>query len=428
MHLPPNELYSAFSFIGKRATIHLIALFFLRMMNVARNTGTCLFMIWTGLGCLLQCINSIVWNKNMINRVPVYCDICNSLVAFNPFQVALNAAVPASSLCINRLLYRVASKKSAGTAEDRRFVIIDLLIGVGIPVLQMVLQYIVSENRYNIFEDIGPFFNTQTTLPAFFLFYGWPVLIGYLRSWHLSSLATVMTICAFYKHRRSHMRLSGHNGCRYLRLMAISTTEILGTVPLGHFTSCKMRSWVAGFTWKNDPQMAFGLEVFRWSLVACAFLFFALFGLSFEARERYYRLYKRINRSSALHETPHATPSLPYVKRNGDVTVPIRIMVQTARDKVNSSVSFALTDQPSVLSIPMETIRNSDSTTVEDLHSGAVSSFCTGKSFDEPGMQDAECQSNPPPAILLTGCLASVSPHFLGVPESMMSVHAASQH
>jgi hypothetical protein len=90
------------------------------------------------------------------------------------------------------------------------------------------------------------------------------------------------------------------------------------------------------------------------------------------------------------------------VKRlgNGDVTVPIRIMVQTARDKDNSSGSLTLIDQPSVLSIPMERIRSSNSTTVEDLHSGTVSSFCTGKSFDEPGMQDDECQSSPPPAML----------------------------
>ena len=27
----------------------------------------------------MQCINSIVWNKNMIDRAPVYCDIGNSL-------------------------------------------------------------------------------------------------------------------------------------------------------------------------------------------------------------------------------------------------------------------------------------------------------------------------------------------------------------
>ena len=45
--------------------------------GVAWNTGTCLYMIWTGLGCLLQCVNSIVWNKNTVNRAPVYCDICS---------------------------------------------------------------------------------------------------------------------------------------------------------------------------------------------------------------------------------------------------------------------------------------------------------------------------------------------------------------
>jgi pheromone a factor receptor len=57
-------------------------------------------------------------------------------------QVAQNVAIPATSLCINRLLYRVARMKSAVTtdAENRRIVIVDLLIGVGIPVLQMIAR------------------------------------------------------------------------------------------------------------------------------------------------------------------------------------------------------------------------------------------------------------------------------------------------
>jgi pheromone a factor receptor len=57
-------------------------------------------------------------------------------------QAALNVGVPASALCIHRLLYRVARMKSAGTtdAENRRIVLIDLLIGVGIPVLQMIAR------------------------------------------------------------------------------------------------------------------------------------------------------------------------------------------------------------------------------------------------------------------------------------------------
>jgi pheromone a factor receptor len=111
-------------------------------------------MIWTGLGCLLQCINSIVWNKNMTNRAPVYCDICKSVyrsfkrsltllhLTATRIQVAQNVAIPASSLCINRRLYKIATAKAAMTtnADKRRVVIQDLLIGVGLPILQIIAR------------------------------------------------------------------------------------------------------------------------------------------------------------------------------------------------------------------------------------------------------------------------------------------------
>ncbi len=47
----------------------------LRTYGTAWNTGTCLYMAWAGLGCLLESINSIVWNHNMVLRAPIYCDI-----------------------------------------------------------------------------------------------------------------------------------------------------------------------------------------------------------------------------------------------------------------------------------------------------------------------------------------------------------------
>ena len=55
-------------------------------------------------------------------------------------QIALNAAVPASSLCINRQLYKIARMKTTGMTdvEKRRNLIYDLLIGIGIPILQMI--------------------------------------------------------------------------------------------------------------------------------------------------------------------------------------------------------------------------------------------------------------------------------------------------
>jgi pheromone a factor receptor len=118
--------------------------------------------------------------------------------------------------------------------------------------------------------------------------------------------------------------------------MAISATDILGTIPLGTYVMVfdskngikPWKGWasmhshysevnqVAGFSWKNDPRTATCLEMFRWSLVACAFIFFALFGFAVEAREQCYRLYKLLARRigtspSAAHGAPH-----PYVARS----------------------------------------------------------------------------------------------------------------
>src|ERR1700733_12098978 len=92
---PPNELFSACSFIGFVMCVipfywHLEGMFvifpslerILRTYGTAWNTGTCLYMAWTGIGCLLESINSIVWNKNMVLRAPIYCDIGELLDAF----------------------------------------------------------------------------------------------------------------------------------------------------------------------------------------------------------------------------------------------------------------------------------------------------------------------------------------------------------
>jgi pheromone a factor receptor len=57
-------------------------------------------------------------------------------------QGALNAAIPACSLCINRRLYKIATTKAVviTDTERRRALIYDLLIGVGIPILQIIAR------------------------------------------------------------------------------------------------------------------------------------------------------------------------------------------------------------------------------------------------------------------------------------------------
>jgi pheromone a factor receptor len=121
----------------------------------------------------------------------------------------------------------------------------------------------------------------------------------------------------------------GFSRNRYLRLMTISLADIFGTIPLATsiiVSNAKAgiepwKGWadthrhysvvvqVPGFEWKNIPEVARAIEMFRWSLVACAFLFFALYGFAAGAREHYYRLYKSLARCIGYSiSTPHVAP------------------------------------------------------------------------------------------------------------------------
>ena len=58
------------------------------------------------------------------------------------FIIGLAVAIPSTSLCINRRLYHIVSIDSVTktSAEKKRDVLVDLAIGLGIPVLEMILR------------------------------------------------------------------------------------------------------------------------------------------------------------------------------------------------------------------------------------------------------------------------------------------------
>lgn len=116
--MPTDASYPAFSIFAFIAFV--LVLIPLPWHFQAWNSGTCLFMIWTAVGCLNLFINSIVWRNNAIDWAPIWCDICtcrsgficfassNSIIA-SRIIVGLAVAIPAASLCINRRLYKIAS-------------------------------------------------------------------------------------------------------------------------------------------------------------------------------------------------------------------------------------------------------------------------------------------------------------------------------
>jgi pheromone a factor receptor len=82
-----NQVYIVFSFIG--IVLSVIPFYWhlqgklqftspslnLKVHVTAWNTGTCMYMIWTALGCLINFINAILWRGNVLDKAPIYCDI-----------------------------------------------------------------------------------------------------------------------------------------------------------------------------------------------------------------------------------------------------------------------------------------------------------------------------------------------------------------
>ncbi|KIK58755.1 hypothetical protein GYMLUDRAFT_170577 [Collybiopsis luxurians FD-317 M1] len=299
---PTFPLFPIFAFLG-----FVLSVIPLPWHFQAWNSGTCAFMIWVGLLCLIEFINSLIWAGDAINRLPVWCDITSQLIA------GAGIGIPASILCISRRLYRIVSTQTVSITRDdkRRAIYQDLAIVIGLPVLVLVLHIIVQPHRFNIFEEYGCSIATYNTLPAVFLYYISPIVIGLV-----SFVYSALILRTFYVRRIQFNHLfstnSAINPSRYLRLMLLALMDILCTIPLGIYMvyidlkSVPLAPWISwadthfdfgrvelvpAVIWRSSPDSAIAIEINRWTPVFCAFIFFALFGFAEEARKNYRRAF-----------------------------------------------------------------------------------------------------------------------------------------
>ncbi|KAM6493088.1 Pheromone A receptor domain containing protein [Amanita muscaria] len=363
----PNWIYSMFAFIG----FLLVTIPFPWHLE-AWNTGTCLYMAWTGIACLIQFINSIVWNGNAYNPAPLaaWCDISTRIM------IGTTVAIPAASLCINRRLYHIACVKSVthSRAEKRRAVMVDLAIGIGIPIAEMILQYITQGHRYDIFEDIGCVPFTYNTLVAVFLVYLPPIVIGIV-----SAVYCILSIRAFNQSRAQFKEILSNNSNlkpgRFIRLMMLAGTEVACTIPIGCYAlylniNETLNPWISwenvhvGFSrvdqfpaliWKNIPILYSSLEMTRWLVIACAFIFFAYFGFADEAKKNYRSALDSVAKSVGYTSTGsgvfsfNGSKSKTGVSMNGSSgSLPVHIHSHTLRKKDSidsfSNMSLSLND------------------------------------------------------------------------------------
>jgi pheromone a factor receptor len=125
---------------------------------------------------------------------------------------------------------------------------------------------------------------------------------------------------------------------RYFRLMGLAGIEMLCTIPLGIYviylnaTAQPVFPWIswadthsdfsrveqiASVFWRMDNPTVLSLELSRWLLVVCAFIFFAFFGFADEARKNYRLAYvsvaKRVGLSTAGTVSTGGSWSTGYV-------------------------------------------------------------------------------------------------------------------
>lgn len=122
-----------------------------------------------------------------------------------------------------------------------------------------------------------------------------------------------MTLREFMKRRAQFSQfVSSVNSSltisRYFRLMLLATSELLFNIPISTYglylniTNTPIYPWKSwsdihfdwytpgtfpAILWRGNPAEVATLELSRWTMVFCAFLFFAFFGFADEARKHY---------------------------------------------------------------------------------------------------------------------------------------------
>ncbi|KAI6118365.1 putative fungal pheromone GPCR, STE3-type [Pisolithus sp. B1] len=351
-------LFPTFAFLG-----FIVVLIPLPWHLQAWNSGTCMYIIWTALGCLLHFVNAVVWRNNALNVAPVWCDI--STKAF----IGASVGIPAAGLCISRRLYKIAVIKSVTvTREDkRRAVMVDLGIALGLPVLVMALHYVVQGHRFDILEDVGCWPSIYNTLPAYFIVFMWPTLLGCV-----SFVFSALTLRAFYSRRLEFNQLitsnSSMNVGQYIRLMALACIEMSSTIPislLGLWISNKavpIQPWISwdnthynfshvglypAVIWQSNAGYVTAVEMSLWLFPACGLLFFALFGFAAEARRHYRVMFLSTIKFFGYKSTSQGARRLPSnlnksVDEVSCSSLPVYVASFPPRVKQETSFEFSL--------------------------------------------------------------------------------------
>ncbi|VDB87268.1 unnamed protein product [Peniophora sp. CBMAI 1063] len=312
------------------ASVLLIATLVSNSHRGAYNHGVIMLEGWVLVQVLIMAIQSIVWRDSWEIKIPVFCDISSHL------WQGSTIGIPACSFVITRRLWSAIHDGPEGRSERTcNGVTFDYLMGIGLPLLSMVLYYPVQGARFQVIENYGCSTFIFPSGVAFILLQSWlvilPLLSILLYGWRI--------IVYLYQHQRATSRILHQSGdiferTHYTRIFALACVDVVLVLPLGIATIITgfpdgtqfwpgwdiVKQWwapqtVADTEWRISVVWSFNIYWNQCSGVVLSIAIFLLFGLTKAARESYLKVFLKARvlgspRSTSREHGPGATSSI----------------------------------------------------------------------------------------------------------------------
>ncbi|KAK2749825.1 a-factor receptor [Myotisia sp. PD_48] len=226
-----------------------------------------------------------------------YCDIQAKFISGSGVGIA------GPLVCIFRSLAKVLDTDHTSLVpskgERRRTLIFEVTFCVLIPIIIMALQFIVQENRYEIFAIIGCMPSYHQSWVSLVVGYIWPPLVL-----GIAAVYCAIVLFRLVKYKREFANIVSMNSTtkksRFVRLLTLSLVMFFGSFPVQiyvfYLNVTSFQPWgpfswskVHGPDWqKIIPHPMYG-QVFydRWIQATAGFLLFIFFGFGTDATLMY---------------------------------------------------------------------------------------------------------------------------------------------
>ncbi|KAG8759512.1 a-factor receptor, partial [Serendipita sp. 396] len=296
---------------------------------------------------LIFFVNSFVWKGNVDDPAPFWCDLSTAILA------VVAHGITSATICINRQLYRLSKAQAVliSKSQKRKELCIDLLIGLGFPLLGVGGHAIVQGHRYDIYEDVGCTPTTYNVTLAYPLYFIWPLVLAIISAVYGCELKpffyfplglythffTVLALRQFLKRRKSFESLlsstnSGMPKNRYIRLMWLCSLDLLLSIPyytynlIDNLVNRKVYPWVSWSETQADwyrvdrfrriiidmvPEIRIALYTLTFGVVFMSFVFFLVFGFTRETIKSYKNAYYWCMRPFGIKKPARVIGGLP---------------------------------------------------------------------------------------------------------------------